>query len=90
MRSEQVSLDHSAAGVIAGGQIQGAEIRSGVVAGQEVQANHVRTGLLLASHVDGPVETLLDQRTALTLGVAFGLVSGLLSLVRALLVRRDQ
>ena len=87
---ENVSLGESGAMVITGGQVTGERIRSGVIISQEVQAERVQAGLFFARHVEGSVETMLDQRGALTLGVALGLALGLLSLVRTLLVRRNQ
>ncbi|MFZ5918143.1 MAG: hypothetical protein ACOYZ7_14465 [Chloroflexota bacterium] len=90
MHAESVLLKRGGTITMTATQISGEGIRGGVVVGQEVHAGRVRAGLLLARRVEGPVETTLDQRGALTLGVALGLVFGLLSLVRALLVRRDE
>ncbi len=89
MHAEKASLEESRALFIASDQVTGGKFGSAVMVGQEVKAEQVRAGLLLARRVDGPVEAWLDQRGALTLGIALGMVFGLLSLVRALLVRRD-
>ena len=54
-----------------------------------VQAANVSTVWLIARHVEGEVKAVIDARSAVLLGAAFGGVFGLLSLVSGVLRRRQ-
>lgn len=48
----------------------------GILVARQVNAEKIQAKLLLAGHVEGPVETLLDTRRALLAGLSAGVVVG--------------
>lgn len=50
--------------------------RNGVVISREVTGSQVNAVVLLASQVNGPVETLIDQRGLVLIGIVAGAVLG--------------
>jgi hypothetical protein len=59
--------------------------RTGLVVTREVHSDHVQSIFFLAGRSDGPVETILDQRSVALFGLASGIAMGLvLSLFRLL------
>jgi hypothetical protein len=56
--------------------------------GDRVQAANVSTLWLIAPHVEGEVKAVIDPRSAVLLGAAFGGVFGLFFLVSGVLRRR--
>lgn len=61
---------------------------AGIVIARQVLQGPVHTTVLLASQVEGPVETLLDTPRALLAGLASGVAVGLVMLIGRLLTRR--
>jgi hypothetical protein len=61
---------------------------AGLVAGREVHVSESRTGILLAQTVHGNVNTVLDTRGALIVGLTGGLFAGLMLLLGRVLFRR--
>jgi len=77
-------------GMIAATTINAPEARVIILAGAEVNSNQIRTGVLIGRNVNGNVETLLDTRTAILVGVAGGVVGGLILLAGRLLFGRKK
>jgi len=80
----EVTLQQSAAQAIRG--LNNSQALA--VIGQHVDVTRGRTVLLLGREVQGQVDTVLDHRSALLLGLGIGVGLGLLSLIKALLFRR--
>ena len=59
-----------------------------LVAAREVSGESIKTSLLLAGHVHGPVETVLDTPRALLAGLSAGVAVGLVLWLGSLLSRR--
>lgn len=86
-QAEKVSVS-GYTGAVMGGSV---EIHNGMVgfaAGREVHVNESRTGLLLAQTLNGNVNTLLDTRGALIIGLTAGLFAGLMLLLGRMLFGR--
>jgi len=65
------------------------EAQAGLVVARQVEAGNLRTAVLLASRVEGNVETLVDTQRAMLAGLTAGIAMGLvLFLVRLLTSRR--
>ncbi len=92
-RAEQVSVEFGSVGAVLAGELRVSQGSVGVAAAREVniEQSFVRTLIaqdvritrpsavlvLLAARVEGSVRPLLDWRSALAFGAAFGLVSAL-------------
>ena len=72
-------------GVMIGQSVALNNHRTGLVVTREVHSGHVQSILFLAGRSDGPVETILDQRSVALFGIASGIAMGLVfSLFRLL------
>jgi hypothetical protein len=100
---EVVSLDSSAAGLIRAEEVRAeqsainalycdtaalSDSQAGLLVSRQVTGTTIRAGVLLASHVEGQVEAVLDTPRALLAGLAAGVGVGLVSLLGSLLRRR--
>jgi hypothetical protein len=84
VRGESISVSGNTA-MMAATTIESPEVRAVIVAGAEINAANIRTGLLVGRKINGNVHTLLDTRTAILAGVFGGLVTGLVMLAGKLL-----
>ncbi len=85
IRAREINLDKSGAVFAAGEVIQLQPGSSAsVIAAQRVDGAQIRTGVLLAREVYGNVETAMDTRTGLVIGLGFGLGIGLLLSLKSL------
>lgn len=89
LRGETVSLNGKA-GVVIAHTLNSSEANGLVIGAGEVNATSIRAGLLIGRQVNGPVETLLDGRTALVAGVVGGMAAGLILLAGRLLFGRKK
>lgn len=65
------------------------ESQAGLVVGRQVTGEAIRTKILLASKVEGQVETLIDTPRTLLFGISAGVATGLvLTLFRLILKRK--
>ncbi len=55
---------------------------TGIMVGNKVTSNNTKTLLLLANRVEGDVKTILDWKSAISLGAVIGGVLGFFSLLR--------
>jgi hypothetical protein len=61
---------------------------AGVLVSRDVQGENIRTGLLISRNVTGNVETLLDTRSTILVGVVAGAVVGTILMMGQFLFRR--
>jgi hypothetical protein len=61
---------------------------AGLLVSRDVQGENIRTGLLISRNVTGNVETLLDTRSTVLVGVVAGAIVGSILMVGQLLFRR--
>lgn len=64
------------------------ESRASLLVAREVHGDRIHTAILLAGRVNAPVETTIDVRSALVIGIAAGTVFGVVIGLIQLLVRR--
>jgi hypothetical protein len=102
LKAEQVNLTNSGvgvvktgtanlngyAGVISAGSANLQNSYAVVVNSQDLQADRIDTLVLLSRHVDGNVQTVVDTRGAILIGMISGLFAGLVLLVGQLVFRR--
>jgi hypothetical protein len=62
--------------------------RTGVMITKEINAAKVQSVIVMAGKINGPVETLVDQRSVALFGVATGVAIGLVFSLFRLLRRR--
>ncbi|MFQ5944634.1 MAG: hypothetical protein ACE5NC_00070 [Anaerolineae bacterium] len=80
---------HQSGGLaIQGNRVELRDSGAGIIAGSEVVGDEIRAGLVLAGEVKGNVRPILDQRSAMTLGAALGASLAVLYLLRGVLGRR--
>jgi hypothetical protein len=88
VQANSVELTGGGAGMIVSQAASVANSRNGVVISQEVHGNQVIAVLLLANKVEGPVETLIDQRGLALIGIVAGAVIGMVFSLFRLFRRR--
>ena len=89
-RTGALSVEDSAVGVAVA---QGAHLQNsaaGVVVGQRVDTHNTRTLVLIGRQIHGDVETVLDPRGALLLGLGLGAAAGIVSFLLGLIRRTDR
>ncbi len=91
LQAEQMTLNGNA-GFVKANQLDMAEGSTvGILSAGKVSAEKVRTVLLLAGKVEGPVETVLDNRRILLASLVAGIATGgVLLLGKFLFRRRDR
>jgi preprotein translocase subunit Sec61beta len=82
-------VEQSRVGVLRASEATLADSSVFALVGDRVQAANVSTLWLIAQHVEGEVKAVIDPRSAVLLGAAFGGVFGLFSLVSGVLRRRQ-
>jgi hypothetical protein len=89
-RTGTLSIQQSGVGFVTtqAAHLDGAQ--AGVIVGQRVDAKNARTIILIGRNIEGNVETILDPRGALLLGLGFASVVGLTSILGRLLFRRPR
>jgi hypothetical protein len=89
VRTESLQMSQSGAGIVYSQTVDLKEnSQAGLVFARQVSADHLTTKLLLAGNVEGQVETIMDTRQALLVGLSSGFVLGLMLLIGQLLSRR--
>lgn len=90
MRAEQATITTSTVGVLAGERVSLEESSSaGMILAQRVDSPRITTSVLLAGEVYGNVETVVDTRGALLLGLGLGAGLGLLLSLVSLISDRE-
>jgi hypothetical protein len=74
VQGNEVALDQSSGAVVLADQLAGTESRIGLALARNATLNHSSSFIFLAGEVNGDVDTVLDQRAAISIGVAAGLV----------------
>jgi len=99
LNSDSAEISHSAIGLarashlqvqgkalaVYGESIEASSVSAGLMAGRSIQAASIRAGVLIGNQVNGPVETLFDDRQAAITGIIGGIVAGLILLAGRLL-----
>jgi hypothetical protein len=88
VQTTSVYMDGGGAGVVVSQNATLNNSRNGLVISREVHGNQINSVVLLATKVDGPVETLVDQRGLVLIGVVAGAVLGTVFSLFRLLKRR--
>ena len=85
LKATHASLSQSGAGILTGEQVSLDETSSaGVLLARRVDGVRVNSGLLLAGEVYGNVETTVDTRGALLIGLGLGIGLGLILSLKSL------
>ncbi len=90
LRADAVAIDRGGAGVLTAQEAKLNDSLTFAVLGRRVDVTRGNSILLLGQEIQGDVETVLDQRSALLLGLGMGIGLGLLSLIKALLFKRTR
>jgi hypothetical protein len=90
VRAQSLEAHTSPLGLVAANQARLANCQVGVVVGTHVETHDVRSVIVIGSTLDGQVKALLDQRSALLLGLGVGTALGLLSLLTKFVGRRPR
>jgi hypothetical protein len=88
VQAQSVYLDGGGAAIVSAQTTTLNNTRNGFVISREVHGTQVNSVVLLATKVDGPVETLIDQRGLVLIGVVAGAVIGAVFGLFRLLKRR--
>ncbi len=88
LQAQSVYLDGGGAAIVAAQSTTLNNSRNGFVISREVHGNQINSVVLLATRVDGPVETLVDQRGLILIGVVAGAMIGAVFSLFRLLKRR--
>ena len=76
VQANAVELAGSGSGMIVSQAATLANSRNGIVISRDVRGSQINAVLMLAGKVDGPVETLVDQRGLVLIGIVAGAVLG--------------
>lgn len=87
LQAENVNLTGYAGAVMAGTANLG-NTYAGMVAGREVRGERIETLLLLGQHVEGEIQTVVDTRSAVLMGMVGGLFAGTILLLGRLVFGR--
>jgi len=88
VQAQSVYLDGGGAAIVSAQTTTLNNTRNGFLIAREVHGTQVNAVVLLASRVDGPVETLVDQRGLVLIGIVAGAVLGTVFSLFRLLKRR--
>lgn len=58
------------------------DFNSWIIIARELKGNKIKSVIMLTGKTEGPVETVLDQRSFILFGISFGLILGTLMSVR--------
>jgi hypothetical protein len=86
--ASDAELHNSQAGTVIANTTHMDQSVAGVLITRDVQASSIRTGILLAGHVEGQVETMLDTPRVFLAGMTAGVAMGVVVLVGNLLRSR--
>ena len=86
-RAENADL-RGVSGVIVGGNVTLDHAYAGIAAGRQVRGEKIESIVLLARHVEGDVQTVVDARGALIAGMVGGLFTGMMLLLGRVLFDR--
>ena len=75
--STETVLNDSQVGTVLTNSAHLNQSAAGILVSRDVQAGSIRTGILLASNVEGTVETLLDTPKVVLAGLVSGVAAGL-------------
>ena len=89
-RSGTLSAQRSGVGFVTTQDAYIEDAQAGAVIGQHVEAKNTRTLVLIGRHIEGDVQTVLDTRGAVFLGLSTASVVGLISILMGLLFRRPR
>lgn len=87
IRAENVSMVGQA-GVVLADSVDMGNTYAGLVAGGQVRGERIETLILLANHVEGDVQTMVDTRSALIAGTVGGVLAGVVLLIGRLVFGR--
>jgi hypothetical protein len=87
IRAENVSMVGQA-GVVLAESVDMGNTYAGLVAGGQVRGERIETLILLANHVEGDVQTMVDTRSALIAGTVGGVLAGVVLLIGRLVFGR--
>ena len=87
IRADHVNVAGSA-GVVLAETANLGNTYAGVVAGDQVRSERIESLVLLARHVEGDVQTVVDTRAALIAGMVGGLLTGIILLIGRLVFGR--
>jgi hypothetical protein len=76
VQAKSVYMEGGGAGMVVASSATLADSRNGLVISREVHGSQVNSVVLLATNVTGPVETLVDQRGLVLIGIVAGAVLG--------------
>jgi len=88
VQAQSVYLDGGGAAIVSAQTTTLNNTRNGFLIAREVHGTQVNAVVLLATRVDGPVETLVDQRGLVLIGIVAGAVLGTVFSLFRLLKRR--
>ena len=88
IQAQSVYLDGGGAAIVSSQTTTLNNTRNGFLIAREVHGTQVNAVVLLATRVDGPVETLVDQRGLVLIGIVAGAVLGTVFSLFRLLKRR--
>jgi hypothetical protein len=88
IQAQSVYLDGGGAAIVSAQSTTLNNTRNGFLISREVHGTQVNAVVLLATKVDGPVETLVDQRGLVLIGIVAGAVLGTVFSLFRLLKRR--
>jgi len=90
-RADRLEINNSlTGGIYADNAILGQGSQVGVLVTGKASGEQIRTVVLIARQVDGPVETMLDNRQVALASVLTGVVCGMVILVGQFLFRRKK
>jgi len=90
-RADRLEINNSlTGGIYADTAILGQGSQAGVLVTGKASGEQIRTVVLIARQVDGPVETMLDNRQVALASVLTGVVCGMVILVGQFLFRRKK
>ena len=80
--ARELSMDKAGSQWMLAGEAHLTQGGVGIVVAREVDATDMKVGVLLAGNVNGNVEAMFDRDSAMRFGAAFGLVLGILLMLR--------
>jgi hypothetical protein len=86
-RTGALTLQQSGVGLVTAQDAHLENAQAGIVIGQRVETKNTRTVVLIGRHIEGNVETMLDSRGALLLGLGLASAVGLISILMGLFRR---
>ncbi len=86
LQGEEIQVNESGVSLMSANSAQINNSKAGVIAAREIRTGKISSIVTIAGKIDGNVETILDQRSlvmvGLLAGAAFGAVAGIFSLLK--------